>query len=130
MTIEEKQLVPQKTGIVPFQEQCMNYCQGFEKVFTVTKIGSIKCDRETRDVATQWFNAFKPIILIGSSVDIADLAFEIPNGEQDVAVHARNKAKMMEYYAYAFVAYKRICQIFKRNAVSAIEKITEDLPVD
>jgi len=121
MTIETA-VVVKKSPNEEFKESCIAMCEGFEKVFRLTKVGSVQCDKKAREEVMIWFSTFKMLIALFSGVDIPDLEFETANDEQTLV---RNKIKMTQYYAFAYTSYVKFCQTLKRNAVNKIESVEE-----
>jgi hypothetical protein len=95
----------------------------FEKVWNVTKVGSLHCTKVTRANATLWFNNYRLMVSLITGVDLDPLEFEDPTGNEDAA--KRNRLKMLHYYSFCYVTYARFCQLLKREqAAKYIRDVT------
>ena len=96
----------------------LNFVDDFETTWQITKVGSIRCDRETRPRIAKWFNTYRFMIMVVSSVDIEELDFDKIPVEQ-------HRVKLMVYFALSYVAYLKYCQTVKRIASSKFTDVTE-----
>ncbi len=99
--------------IISVSELHDNFVNGFESTWQVTKIGSIRCDRETRPTVEKWFNTYRLIIVLLTGVDMPELHFEEPTDINDPRTN-QNRVKMMGYYSVSYTAYLKYCQTMKR----------------
>ena len=104
----------EETKIISVSELHDNFVNGFEGVWQVTKVGSIRCDRETRPMVEKWFNTYRLMIMLMTGVDMPELHFEEPTDVNDPRT-SQNRVKMMEYYSISFTAYMKYCQMVKRE---------------
>lgn len=95
-------------------KQYTHFLDGFETVWKVTVTRSLKCDRESRNRASTWFNNHKIMIMLITGVDLDDLEFEEPR-YGDIATMNANRRKMLQYFTFSFVAYVKYCQTMKRE---------------
>lgn len=107
--VEEKQ----EKQVIPVQELYTRFVDGFEHVWQVTKVGSLRCDRETRPRVASWFNTYRMMISVITGVDMGELKFDESQSE---LASVQNRVKMLEYYSVAYVAYLKYCQTMKREA--------------
>lgn len=123
--MEEKKLTPIDT-------LHQNMVIEFEKVWNVTKVGSLHCTKITRAAVTIWFNNYRLMVSLITGVDLDPLEFEDPTGNEEAA--KRNRLKMLHYYSFAYVTYVRFCQLLKRQAdakyAQDISKCVEEEEVD
>ncbi len=88
----------------------------FEKVWNVTKHGSLQCTPESRAKAAAWIEKHHFMINLLTGVDLEPLVFEDPTGNPEAA--QRNRLQMLRYYSIAYTAYTIFCQRLKRASAS------------
>ena len=90
------------------------FTEGFEETFHISDKGTLKCTKETRARAAQWFNGNKVMIILVTCPTIEDLEFE-DSSSGDERTPVENKKKMLMAYAFAFTAYARYCQAINKE---------------
>lgn len=117
--MESKELTTTAKSI---KDSYNNFLNEFETTWNVTKVGSLQCNKESRVRVCKWFNEYRLMIVLITGVDLDELTFEDPTGNEEAA--QRNRLKILHYYAFSFTAYTKYCQFMKREQAS---KFTDNI---
>ncbi len=90
--------------------RCNAFIDGFERAFVVFDNGTLKCDRDCRTAAEQYFNNNKFMIMLITAVDVDDLAFENPGRHRD------DQPKQGQNAYVLFLSFHRLCQVLPDGA--------------
>lgn len=107
-----------ETQLISPNQLYLNFVDDFESTWQITKVGSIRCDKETRPRIAKWFNTYRFMIMVVSGVDIDELDFEKIPADQ-------HRVKLMTYFSLSHVAYLKYCQTLKRNVATKYTDVSE-----